>query len=441
MKKYAPHKFRQLLEDKKGSFGIMAAVTSLMLVMSVGVSMELMRIQASKAKLQNLTDNMGLTAAVYIRDNQTPPTSSQQGFAAGTNYTVEDLNAGQSIPNVTGFFTVHYNDELGQAETKFNGKIQTAFLSAFHKPDVDVETKSSIQYPQSAQTAVSVALIVDNSGSMAWDDKPRLNGSRQSGTITRIEGLIQTATTFNQNLEAEILESSSNSQENYLRLGMIPYNSQVVTNRVSDIDWGVLDTGDIDDLDANGGTDSRGPLTLAKTWMNGENDIHEQENGIDDPKRYVVLMSDGANNEEWVCDWQNRNRTRLWRKWNGFKYEYRVQRRRPGSGWVQGIAYNCQVENMSNADSLNLCTQLKNDGVEIFTIGFALEPGIYYADWPNSYATQQIPQTVTDSAYGFLSACASSEEHFITAEDSAELNDAFEKIGEKIVEDTIRIAK
>jgi len=150
-------------------------------------------------------------------------------------------------------------------------------------------------------------------------------------------------------------------------------------------------------------------------------------------------MSDGSNNDEWVCDWQNRYGTRLWRKFNGYRYDYRQSRSRPGSGWVEGTAYNCSLENRSNSDSLDVCTQLKLDGVEVFTIGFALEPGTYYSDFPNSYQTTEISQSITDTAYGFLSACATSSEHFIAAKDADALEDAFDKIGKKIVEDTIRI--
>lgn len=431
---------RKFLQNEEGSFGVMAAISSLMLVMFAGSALEIMRLHSSQAKLQILTDNMALTAAVYIRDNVTPPTSSSIGFTEGTLYTVEQVNTGQTLPNVSGNFSITYNEELGQAEAAFDGKVHTAFLSAFHNPEIDISARSEVKYPAVGTAAISVAIVVDNSGSMAWDDKPLIGSSRQSGTISRIEGLINTAKQFNGDLYADLIENAASTQTNYLRMGMIPYNTDVIANRIQNIDWSTLNDDDIDDMSAGGGTDSRGPLNYAKNWMTLEDAIHENENG-EEVKKYVVLMSDGSNNEEWVCDWRNKNRTRLWRRFNGFRYEYTQSRRSPGSGWTEGIASNCQLLNNSNSDSLSICTQLKNDNVEVFTIGFALAPGIYYQNYPYSNSKTEISQTTTDTAYGFLSSCASSSEHFIKAEDADELAAAFEKIGKKITEDSIRIVK
>ena len=417
----------------------MSSVMFLLLVMAAGTAIEITQIQSAKSKVQSLTDNMGLTAAVYIRDNDMPPTTGSDGYVEGANYTVEDLNLGRSLSNVSGHFSIVYNDEYGRAEASFNGHMKTGFLAAFNKPTIGLTTRSHVQYPKSAKAAVSVALIVDNSGSMAWDDKPLLGGARQSGTVSRIDGLIATASTFNENLNTAIVESNSSVSTNHLRIGMIPYNTDVIYNRVQDIDWGALNEGDIDNMTANGGTDSRGPLAYANNWMDDEEDIHYRESG-ETPKKYVVLMSDGSNNDEWICDWQNKSGTQLWRRFNGYRYDYRQSSSQPGSGWAEGSAYNCSLQNRSNTDSLDVCTQLKLDGVEVFTIGFALEPGTYYADYPNSTQTTEISQSTTNKAYGFLSACATSSEHFIAAKDAAALEQAFEKIGKKIVEDAIRIS-
>lgn len=432
---------RRFRDKEDGQFGIMASVTSLMLVMCVGSSMEIMRIQSAQSKIQTLTDNLGLNAAIYIKNNGTPPELDTQGFVEGKNYKVEDLNFGKPISNVSGYFTIKYNEKSNRAEPEFNGRIETAFLSAFGKPRVNLTTKSFVTFPKASQTAVSVALIVDNSGSMGWDDKPLTSASqRQSGTIKRIDGLKQTAIKFSQDMEENIADSSETTSTNYMRMGLIPYNTDVISSRVSNPDWGVLDVRDINDMDAGGGTDSRGPLQLAANWMNDEDAIHELENEIENPKKYVVLMSDGSNNEEWVCDWDDRNRTRLWRRFNGFKYEYKNSRRSPGSGWTEGVAYNCKLENKSNSGSLEVCQTLKNNNVEIFTIGFALEPGTYLTSYPSTRYKTTTTKSTSDDAYGFLSACASSKDHFIKAENSDALEEAFVKIGKKIVEDTIRIA-
>ena len=151
-------------------------------------------------------------------------------------------------------------------------------------------------------------------------------------------------------------------------------------------------------------------------------------------------MTDGANNEEWVCEWRRQNRTRLWRRFNGYKYVYRQSWRSPGNGYEEGVAYNCKLENKSNSDSVQICNDLKNDSVEVFTVGFALEPGKYYADYPRLRQTATISESTTDSAYNFLRSCASSPDQFLIAKDSDALDTAFEKIGKKIAADSIRIS-
>lgn len=81
---------------------------------------------------------------------------------------------------------------------------------------------------------------------------------------------------------------------------------------------------------------------------------------------------------------------------------------------------------------------MKNAGVKIYTIGFALEPGDY-----TGYTNRQIARLSSYSsnkAYTFLRSCASSPDHFVKAENTAALNDAFDKIGKDIISDVIRVA-
>jgi len=425
--------------DEDGNFGIMASVTSLMLVMSVGVSVEVSKIYASQSKVQNITDNLGLMAAVYMRDHETPPATSEQGFVDSVQYTMEEVNTGQSMPGLSGHFVVNYDTELGRANVEFDGEMSTSFMSAFHKDAVPLRASSAVKFRTFSKSAISVALIVDNSGSMGWDDKPRINGNRQNGTVKRIDALKDTAVKFNQNMVTTLVETNDDPDTRFLRIGLIPYNTHVIDSDVQQIEWGGLNENEINEMEDGGGTDTRGPMEKASDWMGLEDSFHEQESG-EQAKKYVVLMSDGSNNGEWDCDWQPRRYTRLWRKWNGYRFDYKNSRWRPGSGWQEGRATNCQFQQLSSSQSLETCTDLKDDEVEIFTIGFALEPGNYYSDFPSA-SNVDISQETTDNAYDFLQACASSPENFIEAEDAAALDEAFEAIGKKIIQDNIRIEK
>lgn len=427
-------------KEEKGSFGVMAAVSMLMLVMAVGTAIDVSLMFKARAKIQATTDTVGLMASIYVRDNKSPPKSLNDGFVEGTKYDIHIANTGRELTGVNGKFSVNYNDELQRAEVTFKGEIKTTFLGALSKGSVDLGVSSVVQYFETAQAATSVFLVVDNSGSMAWDDTPITLGIRRPPAAkTRIEGLKSTVTKFNADLNASLSEAVS-TEEEYLRTALIPYSTDTLKNKVSGPNWGTVNHGHVQRMRASGGTDSRGPMALAKTLMKSENNIHYAENGTKDPKKYVIFMTDGANNEEWVCDWRRQRRTRLWRRFNGFKYEYRRSNRSPGRGYEEGVAYNCKLENKSNSDSVQICNELKNEGVDVFTVGFALEPGKYYSDYPRLRQTATISKSTTDSAYDFLRKCASSEDQFLIAKDSEALDVAFEKIGKKIAADSIRIS-
>ena len=92
----------------------------------------------------------------------------------------------------------------------------------------------------------------------------------------------------------------------------------------------------------------------------------------------------------------------------------------------------------SDSETLNACTNMKNEGVEIFTIGFALEPGFYYnQDNPNQ--PREVTNGVQAAAFGLLSQCASDEDHFIIAGEQNDLQSAFNTIQNAIVKELIRI--
>ncbi len=434
---------KKLAENQDGSFGIIAGISMLMLVMGIGTAIDVSLAFKARAKLQATADTVGLMSSVYVRDNQKPPRSSEDGFMDDVTYDISAANAGQAIQGVTGEFSVNYNDEMQRSEVEIKGKVKTTFLGAFNKSSLNINVKSNVEYYETAQAATSVYLVVDNSGSMAWDDTPiTSNRRRPAGAKTRIEGLKSTVDKFNTNLDEALLKAlkDTNDDEKYLRTALIPYSTDVLTSRVSLPNWGTVNYSLVNRMIASGGTDSRGPLKLAKKLMKKENNIHFSENGTKDPKKYVIFMTDGANNEEWVCNWREQRRTRLWRRHNGFKYEYMRSWRSPGNGWSEGVASNCKLENNSNSQSVSLCNQLKKDGVEIFTVGFALEPGTYMANYPFSNQTATIDKSTTDSAYAFLRDCASTKEQFIIAKDSEALDVAFDKIGKKIAQDSIRIS-
>lgn len=125
---------KKLAENQDGSFGIIAGISMLMLVMGIGTAIDVSLAFKARAKLQATADTVGLMSSVYVRDNQKPPRSSEDGFMDDVTYDISAANAGQAIQGVTGEFSVNYNDEMQRSEVEIKGKVKTTFLGAFTNP-------------------------------------------------------------------------------------------------------------------------------------------------------------------------------------------------------------------------------------------------------------------------------------------------------------------
>jgi len=97
----------------------------------------------------------------------------------------------------------------------------------------------------------------------------------------------------------------------------------------------------------------------------------------------------------------------------------------------------------SDYQTQNTCEEMHAAGVKVYTVGFALEEGTYETnDWgagdPDNFSREITTEDLGQS-FALLSACASEGDHFILAEDQEALEQAFEKIGDDILLDIIRV--
>lgn len=434
-------------QDERGAFSIMFAVSALTLIMAAGVAYDTNRLLSTKSRAQLTSDSIGLVASIYVKNNGQSPKSNSDGFVHNRWYDAKtagvDFGAATASGNAAKFKVV-YDSENAQAVVHVSAEMRPSFMNAFGVSKMTFNSKSVVKYAQSdVKDPASVFLVMDNSGSMGWGDKikPSKNGAVAPGTQRRITGLKSTVKEFNDYLGAAVAPDPSNPDKKFLRMGMTAYSSGLISSRTVNPMWGTLPTVSINAMVAGGGTDSRQSMAKARTWMQGEGVFHKAMNGTDKPLKYVIFMTDGVNNQQYVCEWTNKNGTGYWRKKkkNG-QYKYKWSWKKPkGKGWVQGEE-SCSYKSVANDQTLQTCTAMKNEGVEIYTIGYALEPGTYPTNPPNSWGTTTQNQTTTDTAYNFLRSCASSADHFVKAEDTEGLKDAFDKIGADIATDIIRIA-
>ncbi len=131
-------------------------------------------------------------------------------------------------------------------------------------------------------------------------------------------------------------------------------------------------------------------MELADTWMQSESSFHENETGRTDAKKYVILMTDGVNNQ---------------------------------------VYYDTQT--------LTACESMKDEGVTIFTIGYALNLQLYSSD--TGHVSSTTFEDIT-RARSMLSECASSAAHFKTTDNDTDIDEIFENIGAEIAAQFLRIS-
>ena len=312
---------------------------------------------------------------------------------------------------------------MGQQSLKFSSEAVVSYL------DIDEKHPASI------------ALVLDNSGSMGWDDKfANPNGTSPLDADPRIDGLEFSVKKFNADL-SDRLGTEDIDGLRTIRMGMLPYSSNIVTENKVEMNFGYIDDQDVEDMFPDGNTNSNPPMAEAKIWMDGENQEHRDEadrvgEAYREPLKFIIFMSDGQNtlgawefepNDTAPVYWKQSNNG----SWSGiWAHSYNNQ-----FGYTRG-----HLRRQTDSLTIETCQNLKALGTEIFTIGYALEVGNYNANNPwNQFQTAHVNLWNQTNAYNLLQSCATKEENFVRASDNEELEAAFDTIQNAIVKELIRI--
>ena len=279
---------------------------------------------------------------------------------------------------------------------------------------------------------------------MAWDDKfANPNGTSPANAQPRITGLENTVETFMLDLNARLGAQVSSSRR-VLRTGMLPYNHEVIADGTVPMQWGRIPSSDITDMEASGATNSSPPMAEAWDWLRDEDLPHQNEAArmnepAEDPLKFVIFMTDGQNTTgtyNFVAD----DTTNRW-------YAYKTLFGHGPVWWVsQGGPYDSDFQQgylylASDEETLEACQEMNDEGVKIFAIGYALQPGHYNENNPdNNTATREVTVGMQATAHGLLSGCATdASTMFIEADNVEQLEAAFAEIQNAIVEELIRI--
>lgn len=378
---------RGFLKDRRGNLSIIAALVLPVGLAAAGMAIDMSKMVASKAALQNAADAAALAAASALANDEITTNQAEAlatDFVKGQMSNHVDSAELAADPFDFGSCTdvnVQQQAAVGTAK-KYIVKVSTCYdvqysaLSAFMgQSSGRVSVASTSQSSTESKNALSMYLVLDRSGSMA-EYTNTVSGSYQCRygrkTTTcytyydKITALRMAAT----NLMDQLLKADPDKM--FVRTAAVSYNSAMQT--AGSLAWGVAATKTyISKLTADGGTDSGLAFKTAYNAVKAttEDTLHMAKNG-QVPSKYIVFMTDGDNNYT-TADTETK-------KW---------------------------------------CDAARLAGIEVYSVAFMAPT-----------RGQQL-----------LSYCATTSSHYFKAEDAEELNAAFEYIGERATATATRLTQ
>ncbi len=428
---------KRLFNDTAGSMAMVWGVIGVGVVITVGAAYDINQVSKAKQIAQMAADNMALTASIAVDTNNT------DRYVDGQNYSYRHLGGPTDDFTNSMVGSVEYDvdddgDGVGNllARATVSGTYSTAFAAALGVDAIPFTASSDVAYTQVEGTPASVFFAVDNSGSMGWSDATGAN--KLSALKTSMTSFMTTLDTINSDANDVYRTALWPYSQDYY--GRYPYISDdgIITNKDVPADWGGLTNGEITRMHTQYGTDSSGALEAAAAAFALEDAVHFAQNGAADPIKFMVFMSDGANNpkSEWVCSTITVNEYWLdtFNNWNTVYTSYKGWFDHwvihyPSSGGPYEVAGSCgwQTTYTSDERSLAACEAMKADGVTVYSIGYHLVAG------------GGVSQDEVDRAQALLSGCATDAEHYILASDANDLNTALDAISQKVVTEVIRV--
>lgn len=383
----------RLLNDRGGNFAMMTAILMPIVIGTASVAIDISNAARSKGELQEASDSAALATASALADGKITTAGAStfaKDFIAGqmANY-LSDTTALKNATTASATMTTSGNATSYSVSVSSSYSLQLSGLAqvlGFKTTTVGASSQTASGYSET-QGSVSMFLALDKSGSMG-DPTATINASQPTiscGTTKKPK----TCDNYYTKIEAlKLAVGSMTSQLNtadpthiYARTGAVSYDIKEYT--ASKLAWGTSAvTAYVNALSAANGTNSSGAMNTAYTSLtaknsagnDNENALHQAKTG-QTPKKYIVFMTDGDNNND-------------------------------SSG---GRSYDTLTE--------ATCDAAKGKSIEIYTVAFMAPP----------------------TGQALLKYCATDASHYFAAESLNDLLDAFKKIGAKAANQTTRL--
>ena len=386
----------RFLRERAGNFAMVTAVVIPVILAAGGIAIDLTKTVLAKAELQDASDAaVPAAAAAMANDGKTAEQAKRiaaELFAmqmSGTSAIVKEGD--KTIVDAAPVINITETSTGGTGKT-FKVQIDasytvkyTAFTRLLGHTAGTLATSSVAESATESKNAVSMFLVLDKSGSMAWitNEQDKLvtsclnfteaNWNNQKNVkptspcyVSKINALkLAVASLFTQFTLADPTHT-------LVRTGAISYDLDSYTP--SELAWGsTAALTYVNKLVANGGTASGASMQTAYERLKApsESAAHKAVNG-QTPTKYIVFMTDGANNYS-----------------------------------------------SDDTNTLATCTSAKKDGIEIYTVAFM----------------------APTAGQNLLKTCATDSSHYFEAANMAALVSAFKVIGERTSAVVSRLTK
>lgn len=371
--------FADFKTNQRGNVATMFGLVILVLMGLLALTLDFSRAQNLKASLTDIADSAALAGAnlaVTGGENRGDIIRDLVDIHVATS----DLNNADSSITLTSS-SVDFDHENAQLTVTLNGQVKTSFAGIFGFSALNVSGQSTTAFGLEDISPVSMAFILDHSGSMT---KPSSSGG------TKIEALQSSVETmFN------VIEEAAPRQEllqTNLRTGMTAFDDELVTEHTIPMGFGWTTVEhEVFKLTPKGDTNTTPAFDLAFQMLAGDTPNET------DVRKFLIFMTDGRNDNQ-----------------------------------------------AENGNTLLLCDQAKAQGIEIFSIAFeapqkgqdllrACASGINTA---NNAGEDQGSIPPASPVAG-----TQAQQYYFDAQDGDELVAAFRQIGREIGRFDLRIVR
>ena len=299
---------KSYLNDTSGNFAIMTAVFMGTLLFASAAAIETSRMVNLKSELQNMADSGALIGAYSARVELD---NREERVRENIHFNQANISDTELSANAI----ISFDDNAEEVTVEIPGSIPSFFSGLLGEKMFEVNVSSVASYKTQAVDPVTIAFALDVSGSMNRSIGP---GGAKIDVLKQSVGIL-----FD---ELEAGTPDADLLQDSIRTGMSAYNRGLVDTQPMNWGWTHLEAS-IDALNAGGGTNSEPALNFAYTQIKDDryfrvsNDPDFQSGNH---REYVIFMTDGDNNE---------------------------------------IIFD--------EDSAQVCLDMRNDGIELFSIAFA----------------------------------------------------------------------